>query len=104
MACGLGQGILTTSAPKTGRVAQRTGVEGPGLSLRQRSLYGMLAVAGRYLAGRAEASAAAEHWLDAPASSWRWCIPSPVQFHASNSSWQDLHECRRSHNGLSSLL
>ncbi|KAK9853593.1 hypothetical protein WJX84_000025 [Apatococcus fuscideae] len=72
LAADTGQGILTISAPKTGRVAQRTGVEGPGLSLRQRSLYGMLAVAGRYLAGRAEASAAAEHWLDAPASSWRW--------------------------------
>ncbi|KAK9816233.1 hypothetical protein WJX74_001831 [Apatococcus lobatus] len=62
-----------TSMPKlrsSGQLVQRTGAEGPGLSIWQRSLIGLWAVAGQYLAGRVEACAAAEHWLDEPSSSW----------------------------------
>ncbi len=46
-------------------------MEGSRLTLLQRSLLGSVTIAGRYLAGRADASLAAHHWLDAPASSWR---------------------------------
>ena len=68
----------TPQMGSSGQLAQRTGVEGPGLSLWQRSLYGLWAVAGRYWASRAEAWAAAEHWLDAPSSSWRqYALPPP---------------------------
>lgn len=49
----------------------KTGVEGPGLSTRQRLAYGLVLVGGRYVWARLSLLAAAQRWGDAEARSWR---------------------------------
>lgn len=49
----------------------KTGVEGPGLSVAQRLAYGIVLVGGRYVWARLSLLAAAQHWADAEAHSWR---------------------------------
>lgn len=55
----------------TPEAAGMSGVEGPGLSPAQRSLYCLGAVVLRYAWGRAGGELARRHWGDAPAASWR---------------------------------
>ncbi len=48
----------------------RTGLEGEGLTIAQRSLYGLGVVLLRYLWCRTDQLAANQHWGDAPPRTW----------------------------------